>query len=123
MDIKNFKRHLQYHIIKGLKPMKRNIACKGQILICEKLYNKLKKYGLTGRFKTNESFLTYLNLELCRYSDRNQYCQCKPETFRIRVGRQKPVYAFNQAEPNELRKFQSGAFIFAFEFIRYEYTQ
>ena len=124
MDFKNFKKHFQYLIIKGLKPLKRNITSKGQILISKKLFNKLRSdYGLTGRFKINERFHTDLNLELCRYSDRCQYCQCKSDTFRIRVGRQKPAFAFNHVRPNEFRKFSSGAFIFAFEFIRYEYTQ
>ena len=123
MDYKNFKNYFQYLIINGLKTLKRNIKVKGQILISGKLYSKLKKDGLTGRYKTNAEFLTSLNLVLCRCIDSRQYCRCKPDTFRIRVGRQKPAIAFNQHRPNESRKLNSGAFIFAFEFIRYELTQ
>ncbi len=126
MDSKSFKIHLQYLIIKGLKPIKRNINVKGQVSISERLFNQLKKNGVTGRFKTNVKLIGDLNLNLRRYSDQNQYCQCKPDTFRIRVGRQTPAISFNPTSSSELQpihKFPSGAFIFAFEFIRYEYTQ
>ena len=58
MYSQNFKIYLQYLIIKGLKPKKRNFNFKGQILITEKMFKELKEKGLTGRFKANEEFLT-----------------------------------------------------------------
>ncbi len=121
MDSKSFKSYLQYLIIKGLKPMKRNINVRGQILISESLYKNLKTKGLTGRFKINEEFINNLRLELRRYSDPHQLCRCEPGTFKIRVGRQKPASALNPSS-NQMHKFRGG-FIFAFEFIRYELTK
>ncbi len=120
MDKQNFKTHLQYCIIKGLKAKKRNVNVKGQILISEKLFYQLKKKGLTGRFTTNEKLINDLQLELRRYIDHSQYCECKANTFRFRVGRQKSASSMHPASE---KIFSSGAFILAFEFIRHEYIQ
>ena len=125
MDSKNFKTYLQYLIIKGLKAKKRNINVKGKIMISEKLFNQLKKEGINGRFRTNENLINNLQLELRRYIDYNQYCECKAETFRFRVGRNTSVSSMHPANSSNVTEqvYSSSAFIFAFEFIRHEYTQ
>ncbi len=117
MDYVLFKTHLQYLIIRGLKSKKRNITVKEKFLISSKLYSKLKGMGVTGRFKTNGHLLASLQLELRRYSGCNGYCQCMPETFRLRIGRQATL---RSSDGKESKKYQSGAYIFSFEFIRYE---
>ena len=119
MDFKNFKNHFQYLIIKGLKSKKRNINFKAKILINLQAFNRLRKHGVTGRYKVNETLLKKLDLILIRRSQDSQYCQCKSSTFKVRVGKQSPAVSFNQKDQKN-EKFFSGTYIFSFEFIRYE---
>lgn len=121
MDLSSFKNHFQYLIIKGLQPKKRNTCIKGQIQINKKVFDHLKRNGVTGRYKINEKLLTKLKLQLYHHVDRLQYCLCRPDTIKLRVGKQASVQSFNPLRSEEIQ-FKSRAYIFAFEFIRYEYT-
>lgn len=121
MDYKTFKTHFQYLIIKGLRPKKRKILYQTKFLINQRVYLRLKKDGVSGRFKTNETLLKKLKLHLTSFIDTHQYCTCQPSTFKLRVGKQAPVNSFNQIN-SQLNQFNSGTYIFSFQFIRYEQT-
>ena len=116
MDLEHFKKQLQYLIINGLKPVKRKTISKGKILVNQSVFRSLKEIGIRGRFSRNDSFIDNLQMTLRRNIDDFQYCECRPSSFQVRVGRTRTLKSNNKL-------YESGSFIFAFQFVRFEVVQ
>jgi len=54
-----------------LKPQWRNVASSGHILIKKSLYEKFIKFGVTGRYSSNDQVMEFLDLEDRRYTSVN----------------------------------------------------
>ena len=116
MDQATFKRYLKFKVLNQLKPQRRNIASSGQIIMKKGLFNKLKSFGVTGRYKPNAELMEYLELENRRYFGPTLHF--RDETFQARVSNQKTV-AYLDKNLNQ-HDLSSNCYAFWYRFIRHE---
>lgn len=111
MDYLHFERSLQYQVLNGLSPKKRSINYRGRLLINHDVFNRLKSFGVTGRYKPNTNLTQQFILR--RQVGATDYCSTTEEVFFVRIGRQKSIKVLNSQ--------YNGFFLFSFQFIRYEF--
>jgi hypothetical protein len=115
----SFTKQFQWKIASQLKPKARSTCDSGQILIPISLFDFFKNtFGVTGRFKPNETFMNFLKINNTRYMNNMDFCYFEKKNIKVKVSRTRKVVVLNENLEKEI--LVSGLYLFSYRFIRFE---